>query len=111
MFAHRLSLMLGSWGSSGWHGADQGMAPNPAPQAPPGLAELADQLISWLKWGVLAAGMIGILGCAVMIIIGRRRRGGLAQDGLVGTLWVLGGLALGSVAAVLVNTFASVGAR
>lgn len=85
--------------------------PNPPPQAPPGIGELAEQVIAWLKWGVLAAGMIGILVCAGMIIVGRRRRGGLAQEGLIGSVWVLGGLALASVAAVLVGAFAGVGAR
>lgn len=86
-------------------------APNPPPQAPPGIGELADQVIAWLKWGVLAAGMVGILVCAGMIIIGHRRRGGLAQEGLIGSVWVLGGLALASVAAVLVGAFAGAGAR
>jgi hypothetical protein len=83
--------------------------PNPPPQAPPGIEEVADQLIGWLKWGVLTAGMIGILVCAGMIIVGRRQRGGLAQEGLVGSLWVMGGLALASLAAVLVDTFAGLG--
>jgi hypothetical protein len=41
-----------------------------------------------------------------MIIIGRRHRGGLAQEGLLGSLWVLGGLTLASLAAVLVSAFA-----
>lgn len=86
-------------------------APNPPPQAPPGIGALAEQVIAWLKWGVLAAGMIGILVCAAMIILGRRRHGGLAQEGLIGSLWVLGGLALASVAAVLVGAFAGMGAQ
>ncbi|GAA5160971.1 hypothetical protein GCM10023321_44510 [Pseudonocardia eucalypti] len=86
-------------------------APNPPPQAPPGLDALADQVIGWLKWGVLVAGMMGLLVCAGMIIVGRRRRGGLAQEGLIGSLWVLGGLALASAAALLVGVFGSVGAR
>lgn len=80
--------------------------PNPAPAPPPGLGELTEQVISWLKWGVLAAGMVGILLCAAMIILGRQRRSGLAQEGLLGSLWVLGGLALASVAALLVGAFA-----
>jgi hypothetical protein len=81
-------------------------APNPPPQAPPGINELATELIGWLKWGVLVVGIIGILVCAGMIIIGRRHRAGLAQDGLLGSLWVLGGLTLASLAAVLVSAFA-----
>lgn len=28
--------------------------PNPPPQSPAGLDELADQLIGWLKWGAFA---------------------------------------------------------
>ncbi|MDT7675005.1 MAG: hypothetical protein QOD82_2907 [Pseudonocardiales bacterium] len=83
-----------------------GSAPNPPPQAPPGINELANELIGWLKWGVLAVGITGILVCAGMIIIGRRHRVGLAQEGLLGSLWVLGGLTLASLAAVLVSAFA-----
>lgn len=102
MIAHRVALAL-------LYGPEP--APNPPPQAPPGIGELADQVIGWLKWGVLAAGMVGILVCAGMIIVGRRRHGGLAREGLIGSVWVLGGLALASVAAVLVGAFAGMGAR
>ncbi|MBO0849284.1 MAG: hypothetical protein J2P20_07475 [Pseudonocardia sp.] len=102
MIAHRVALAL-------LYASEP--TPNPPPQAPPGIGELADQVIAWLKWAVLAAGMIGILVCAGMIIVGRRRRGGLAQEGLIGSVWVLGGLALASVAAVLVGAFAGAGAR
>ncbi|HEX4249867.1 MAG TPA: hypothetical protein VH008_18525 [Pseudonocardia sp.] len=82
--------------------------PNPPPQAPPGLGELADQLIGWLKWGALTAGVVGLLICAGMILAGRRHRAGLAQDGLVGSFWVLTGLAMASLAAVLVGAFTGV---
>jgi hypothetical protein len=80
-----------------------------SPQAPPGIGVLADQLISWLTWGALAAGVVGLLVCAGMVVVGRRHRGGLAQDGLVGSLWVVTGLTLASLAAVLVGAFAGVG--
>jgi hypothetical protein len=103
MIAHVVLGPLSSGGSPD--------TPNPPPQAPPGIGALAEQVIAWLKWGVLAAGMIGILVCAGMIIVGRRRHGGLAQEGLIGSLWVLGGLALASVAAVLVGAFAGMGAQ
>ena len=79
--------------------------PNPGPAAPPGFALLAGELLSWLKWGVLVAGVLGILICALMLIIGRRNRSATAYEGLVGSAWVIGGLALASVAALLVGAF------
>jgi hypothetical protein len=82
--------------------------PNPPPRTPPGLGELADQLIGWLKWGALTAGVVGLLVCTGMILAGRRHRAELAQDGLVGSFWVLTGLTLASLAAVLVGAFAGV---
>jgi hypothetical protein len=83
-----------------------------APADPtPGMDALADQILGWLRWGVLAAGVVGMLGCVAMVLVGRRRRGGLVQDGLVGSLWVLTGLTLASLAAVLVGAFAGVAAQ
>ncbi|MFC4951078.1 hypothetical protein [Pseudonocardia sp. GCM10023141] len=79
--------------------------PNPAAEAPPGFADLAGELLGWLKWGVLVAGVLGILICALMLIIGRRNRSATAYEGLVGSAWVIGGLALASVAALLVGAF------
>lgn len=85
--------------------APQQGAPNPPPAPPPGLDALAAQLLGWLKWGVLVAGVLGILVCAVMIIIGRRNRSATAYEGLIGSAWILAGLALASVAAVIVGAF------
>lgn len=82
-----------------------GAVPDPAPIAPPGFADLAGDLLGWLKWGVLVAGVLGILICALMLIIGRRNRSATAYEGLVGSAWVIGGLALASVAALLVGAF------
>jgi hypothetical protein len=79
--------------------------PNPAPVAPPGLDKLAGTLLGWLKWGVLAGGVGGILICSGMIILGRRNRNQMAIEGMIGGAWVLGGLALASAAAVLVGVF------
>lgn len=77
--------------------------PNPPP---PGMDALTDQVLGWLRWGVLAAGVLGMLACAAMVLVGRRRRCGLVQDGMVGSLWVLTGLTLASLAAVLVGACA-----
>ncbi len=79
--------------------------PNPEPAPPPGLGELAGQMLGWLKWGVLVCGIVGILICAMMLIVGRRNRSATAYEGLVGSAWVIGGLALASVAALLVGAF------
>jgi hypothetical protein len=78
---------------------------------PPGVDALTDQVLGWLRWGVLAAGVLGMLACVAMVLVGRRRRGGLVQDGLVGSLWVLTGLTLASLAALLVGAFAGVVAQ
>jgi hypothetical protein len=40
-----------------------------------------------------------------MIIIGRRNRSATAFEGLAGSAWILGGLAMASVAAVIAGTF------
>ena len=106
MITYLATLLLGT-------GADAvpAQVPNPPPQAPAGIDRLAGQIVGWLKWGVLVVGVAGILACAGMIIIGRRHRGGLAQEGLIGSLWVLGGLTLASLAAVLVGAFAGMGAQ
>lgn len=79
--------------------------PNPPPTAPPGLDALAAQLLGWLKWGVIFAGLIGILVCAIMLIVGRRNRSATAYEGLVGSAWILGGLGLASIAALIVGAF------
>ncbi|MCX6462699.1 MAG: hypothetical protein NTW05_03750 [Pseudonocardiales bacterium] len=79
--------------------------PNPEPVAPPGFAELAGTLLGWMKWGVVFAGLLGIFICALMLIIGRRNRSATAYEGLAGSAWVIGGLAMASVAALLVGAF------
>jgi hypothetical protein len=81
------------------------LPPDPPPVAPPGLDKITLQLLGWMKWGVVAIGVFGILTCAFMIIIGRRNRSATAYEGVAGSAWVLAGLALASVAAMLVGAF------
>ncbi|HEY2206747.1 MAG TPA: hypothetical protein VGH99_19970 [Pseudonocardia sp.] len=83
----------------------------PPSPAPPGFAELADHLVGWLTWCAFAAGTVGLLGCLGLALLGRRQRGRLVHEGLVGTLWVLGGMVLASVAALLAGSVAGVGGR
>jgi hypothetical protein len=79
--------------------------PDPPPAPPPGLTEITNRLVSWMKWGVVVVGVMGLLICAMMIIIGRRNRSATAYEGLVGSAWVLAGLGLASVAALIVGAF------
>ena len=77
--------------------------PNPGPIAPPGMAGPASQLISWMKWVGIVAGLIGFGMCAIMMILGRRNRSNMAVDGATGIPWVLGGLSVMSLAAGIVG--------
>jgi hypothetical protein len=78
---------------------------NPPPAAPPGLEGFATQVLGWMKWLVLVAGVVGLLVCALLVIVGRRNRSATAYEGMIGSAWVLGGLAMASSAAVLVGVF------
>lgn len=77
--------------------------PDPAPEAPPGMQEVADQFLGWGKWILIVAGVLGMFICAGMMIIGRRNRSATAVDGAAGVPWVLGGLFLAAVSASIVG--------
>ena len=77
--------------------------PNPPPQAPPGLEDFGSQLIAWMKWGGLLAGMAGLIICGIMMSIGRRNRSMTAVDGAAGIPWVFGGLTIISFSAAVVG--------
>jgi hypothetical protein len=78
--------------------------PDPAPTAIPGMGPVADQFLGWLKWILVVGGVGGLLICGIMMAVGRRNRSAFAADGAAGIPWVLGGLALGAVAATIVGT-------
>ena len=84
---------------------DVAQPPDPPPAPPPGLTPITNLLLSWMKWGVVVVGVVGLLTCAMMIIIGRRNRSATAYEGLVGSAWVLAGLGLASVATLIVGAF------
>lgn len=80
--------------------------PDPGPAPPPGrISEFADTIVGWMKWGLVVAGVVGMLICAGMVIIGRRQRNAMATEGLLGAGWVIAGLALVSSAAGIVGAF------
>jgi len=75
---------------------------DPDPVAPPGLAALGTTFIAWAKWTLRICGVIGLIICGIMMTIGRRQRSAFAADGAAGIPWVLGGLTLGAIAAIIV---------
>ncbi|HEY1619275.1 MAG TPA: hypothetical protein VGG25_16765 [Streptosporangiaceae bacterium] len=79
--------------------------PDPAPQAPPGLAGPVSTLLGWWKWGALVAGVFGLIGCGAMMALGRRNRSSLAADGATGIPWVLAGLTLIALSSGIVGVF------
>ena len=81
----------------------QTSAPNPAPQAPPGLDAAANTFLGWMKWGGLIAGILGLFISGVMMMVGRRNRSTTAVDGATGIPWVLGGLTTVSFASAIVG--------
>ncbi|SHN19446.1 hypothetical protein [Cryptosporangium aurantiacum] len=78
--------------------------PDPPPSEIPGLGPLMEKFIGWGKWVVRGAGVIGILWCAAMMILGRRNRSAMAVEGAVGVPWVVGGMSLAAVAVTLVGS-------
>lgn len=80
--------------------------PDPPPAVPiPELNNLATLIIGGMKWFCLVAGVVGILICSMMIMVGRRNRNQVAADGLSGIVWVIGGLALLSLGGSFVALF------
>ena len=76
--------------------------PTPPPLPPPGLGARGDTFIAWMTWILRVCGVGGLMACGVMMAVGRRNRSAMAADGAAGIPWVLGGLTLGAVAALIV---------
>jgi hypothetical protein len=79
--------------------------PNPPAQAPPGLTGPVSTILGWGKYLVLASGVAGLLICGGKMTIGHRNRASFAADGATGIPWVLAGLSVAAVSAVIVGVF------
>ncbi|EXU86571.1 hypothetical protein [Streptomyces noursei] len=85
-------------------------APNPKPStgwdappsAPPGMETVFPEWIGWGKWIAIGLGILGLIACGIMMMIGRRNRSHLSAEGANGLLWVMGGLSVVSLAAGVV---------
>src|SRR5690606_39915051 len=56
--------------------------------------DFAGDWIGWAYWVGGLGGFLGIVICAIMMMIGRRNRHNMSVDGATGMLWVIGGLCL-----------------
>lgn len=80
--------------------------PDPSPKPPPGkLQGFVNTALGWMKWLLLAAGVVGLFICAGMIILGRRQRNAVATEGLISIAYVIGGLSLLAASTGIVGAF------
>ncbi len=77
---------------------------NPSAQPPDKVTGKIMELLGWLKWGAIVAGLAGLFICAIMMMLGRRGKSQTAVEGAVGIPWVLAGLLLLAVGYMIVNT-------
>jgi hypothetical protein len=80
-----------------------GAVPNPAPAPPPGTEGLGSDVIAWVKWVAIIAGVVGLTICGIMMAVGRRNRSSMAADGAAGIPWAIGGLMVVSLASSVVG--------
>ena len=72
------------------------------PKAPPGMEDVFPEWVGWGKWVAIGCGILGLIACGVMMMVGRRNRSHLAAEGASGLLWVMAGLSVVSLAAGVV---------
>ncbi|MGW1767188.1 hypothetical protein ACWCQL_24355 [Streptomyces sp. NPDC002073] len=75
---------------------------NQPPKSPPGMDTIMPKWVGWAKYFAIGAGILGIIACGILMMIGRRNRSHLAAEGANGLLWVLGGLSVVTLAAGVV---------
>lgn len=76
--------------------------PNPAPIAPPGLANFTNQVLGWLKYLLIAAAVGGLIAASIMMVIGLRGRSEVAKTALSHVPFVIGGVILSGAASTLI---------
>ncbi|MEV4437893.1 hypothetical protein AB0K09_02570 [Streptomyces sp. NPDC049577] len=72
--------------------------PNPSPKAPKGLDKTFGDWVAWAKWIAVMAGVLGLISCGIMMMVGRRNRSHLAAEGASGIVWVIAGISVASLA-------------
>jgi hypothetical protein len=82
----------------GWVLAQDGENWDPDPKTPKGLEGLMPKWIGWAKWVSIGVGILGLVACGIMMMIGRRNRSHLAAEGAAGLLWVVAGISVVALA-------------
>ncbi|AEV86817.1 hypothetical protein ACWT_5799 [Actinoplanes sp. SE50] len=82
-----------------------GNVPDTPVKPVPGLETLGPQIVGYMKWILILCGVGGLVACGIMMTVGRRNRSAMASDGAAGIPWVIGGLMLGGMSAVIVGAF------
>ncbi|WP_405633883.1 hypothetical protein [Streptomyces sp. NBC_01174] len=72
------------------------------PASPPGMESILPEWVGWAKYIAIGAGILGLIACGIMMMVGRRNRSHLSAEGASGLLWVLGGLSVVTLAAGVV---------
>lgn len=72
------------------------------PASPPGMETILPEWVGWAKYVAIGAGILGLIACGIMMMVGRRNRSHLSAEGASGLLWVLGGLSVVTLAAGVV---------
>ncbi|MFI9203740.1 hypothetical protein [Streptomyces sp. NPDC053048] len=83
----------------------EGEFPNPKPKAPHGMSGVFGEWVSWAKWIAVMAGILGLIACGIMMMVGRRNRSHLAAEGASGIIWVIAGISVASLAGGAVPMF------
>lgn len=82
-----------------------GNFPNPKPEAPPGMEKVFGGWVGWAKWIAVMSGILGLIACGIMMMLGRRNRSHLAAEGASGIVWVIAGISVASLAGGAVPMF------
>ncbi len=77
-------------------GVAAAQVPNPAPDSSVPGGELFTQLLGWLKWGALSAGLAGLLIGAISMAVGHFGSNYSASS--AGRKWLMGGMGASIVA-------------
>jgi len=78
--------------------------PNISPERPPGSGDVV-MIVNWVAWLGVTAAIVGVIICAIMMVLAASGRHGGGGEHMSRLGWVLGGLILMGAAGTLVGVF------